>query len=75
LVAARDVGLAAANALSSKDPSAFAGRIMPLAGDELTPLQMAAAFSKAQGGMHIKHSSPPAWIFWFLSRWGFLGAC
>lgn len=68
LVAARDVGLAAANALSSKDPSSWAGRRLPLAGDELTPLQMCEAFSKAQGGMAVKHSSPPAWIFWFLSR-------
>lgn len=68
LVAARDVGLAAANALSSSDPHGWAGQRLPLAGDELTPLQMCAAFSKAQGGMPVKHSSPPAWIFWFLSR-------
>jgi hypothetical protein len=73
LVAARDVGLAAANALSSKDPSSWAGRRLPLAGDELTPLQMCEAFSKAQGGMAVKHSSPPAWIFWFLSRCGSIG--
>lgn len=68
LVAARDVGLAAANAISSADPGSWAGQRIPLAGDELTPLQMCAAFSKAQGGMPVKHSSPPAWIFWFLSR-------
>lgn len=83
LVAARDVGLAAANAISSADPGSWAGQRIPLAGDELTPLQMCAAFSKAQGGMPVKHSSPPAWIFWFLSRcvcvwvwvcWG-RGAC
>lgn len=68
LVAARDVGLAAANAISSADPSSWAGQRIPLAGDELTPLQMCAAFSKAQGGMPVKHNSPPAWIFWILSR-------
>lgn len=73
LVAARDMGLAAANALSSRDPGSWAGQRLPLAGDELTPLQMCEAFSKAQGGMAVKHSSPPAWIFWFLSRWGPFG--
>ncbi|WIA09837.1 hypothetical protein OEZ85_010051 [Tetradesmus obliquus] len=68
LVAARDVGLAAATALTSSNPGEWAGQRLPLAGDELTPLQMCEAFSKAQGGMPIKHSCPPAWLFWFLSR-------
>jgi uncharacterized protein YbjT (DUF2867 family) len=68
LVAARDVGLAAATAITSADPAAWAGRRMPLAGDELTPLQMCAAFSAAQGGAPVRHSNPPAWLFWFLSR-------
>jgi uncharacterized protein YbjT (DUF2867 family) len=68
LVAARDVGLAAAHALRSADPGAWAGRRLPLAGDELTPAQMCAAFSRAQGGMPVKQSCPPAWLFWFLSR-------
>jgi hypothetical protein len=70
LVAARDVGLAAATALTSSSPRDWAGQRLPLAGDELTPLQMCEAFSKAQGGMPVKHSCPPAWLFWFLSRWG-----
>jgi hypothetical protein len=41
---------------------------MTLAGDELTPLQMSQAFSAAQGGLPVKHSCPPAWLFWFLSK-------
>ncbi|KAF8055819.1 hypothetical protein HT031_006594 [Scenedesmus sp. PABB004] len=68
LVAARDVGLAAATALTSADPGAWAGRKIALAGDELTPRQMCEAFSRAQGGAPVKHSCPPAWLFWFLSR-------
>eukprot|EP00878_Enallax_costatus_P000843 GHUV01000969.1.p1 GENE.GHUV01000969.1~~GHUV01000969.1.p1 ORF type:complete len:375 (+),score=124.40 GHUV01000969.1:138-1262(+) len=68
LVAARDLGLAAATAFTSSSMSEWAGQRIPLAGDELTPLQMCDAFSAAQGGMPVKHSSPPAWIFWFLSR-------
>lgn len=68
LVAARDLGLAAAIAFTSSSVSDWAGRCIPLAGDELTPLQMCEAFSAAQGGMPVKHSSPPAWLFWFLSR-------
>ncbi|KAI8463515.1 MAG: hypothetical protein J3K34DRAFT_475157 [Monoraphidium minutum] len=66
LVSARDMGLAAAAAF--RDPASFAGRHLPLAGDELTPPQMCAAFGAAQGGAPVKHSSPPAWLFWFLSR-------
>jgi hypothetical protein len=68
LVAARDVGLAAATALTSSNPGDWAGQRLPLAGDQLTPLQMCEEFSAAQGGMPIKHSCPPAWLFWFLSR-------
>jgi uncharacterized protein YbjT (DUF2867 family) len=68
LVAARDLGLAAATAFTSSSVSEWAGRCLPLAGDELTPRQMCEAFSAAQGGMPVKHSSPPAWLFWFLSR-------
>lgn len=62
------MGLAAATAF--KDPAAFAGRNIPLAGDELTPVQMCAAFAAAAGGgAAVRHSAPPAWLFWFLSRW------
>jgi len=68
LVAARDVGLAAATALTSSSTADWAGRRMTLAGDELTPLQMSQAFSAAQGGLPVKHSCPPAWLFWFLSK-------
>eukprot|EP00879_Flechtneria_rotunda_P004093 GHRR01004338.1.p1 GENE.GHRR01004338.1~~GHRR01004338.1.p1 ORF type:complete len:229 (+),score=120.06 GHRR01004338.1:1062-1748(+) len=68
LVAARDLGLAAAIAFTSGPASGWVGQRIPMAGDELTPKQMCAAFSAAQGGMPVKHSSPPAWLFWFLSR-------
>jgi hypothetical protein len=61
------MGTAAAAAF--RDPSRFAGRNIPLAGDELTPLQMCEAFAAAQGGGPVKHSCPPAWLFWFLSKW------
>ncbi|KIZ01327.1 hypothetical protein MNEG_6638 [Monoraphidium neglectum] len=60
------MGTAAAAAF--RDPSRFAGRNIPLAGDELTPLQMCEAFAAAQGGGPVKHSCPPAWLFWFLSK-------
>lgn len=68
LVAARDVGLVAACALTSSNTADWAGQRLPLAGDELTPLQMCEVFSQTQGGMAVRHSSPPAWLFWFLSR-------
>ncbi|GBF90160.1 hypothetical protein Rsub_03293 [Raphidocelis subcapitata] len=66
LVSARDLGTAAAAAMRS--PAPFAGRNIPFAADELTPVEMAAAFAAAQGGGEVKHSSPPAWLFWILSR-------
>jgi hypothetical protein len=35
----------------------------------MTPVQMAAAFAAAQGAAGgVKHSSPPAWLFWIFSR-------
>lgn len=58
LTAVRDVGFAAARALCA--PHAFAGRVLPLAGDELTPLQMAAAFAHAQRS-DVRYSRMPAW--------------
>ncbi len=60
------MGYAAAAAF--RNPSAFAGRHIPLAGDELTPGQMCDAFARAQGVEAVKHSNPPAWLFWFLSK-------
>ena len=68
MVSARDLGLAAA--LCLQQPAAFVGRTIPLAADELTPAEMCATFSVAQGGAPVKHSCPPAWLFWLLSRWG-----
>lgn len=67
LVAARDVGFAAARVFQNPEP--FVGRWIPLAGDQLTPVQMCEAYSRAQGGVPVKHSHPPAWLFWFLSRY------
>jgi NmrA-like family len=69
LVAARDVGLAAAAAMTDPNPGRWAGVTLPLAGDELTPTQMCEAFGEAQGlGAPVTHVCPPAWIFWVLSR-------
>lgn len=65
LVAARDIGLAAAVAL--QQPKSFANRSIEVAGDELTPQQMCAAFAAAQGAP-VRHSRPPAWLFWLLGN-------
>lgn len=66
LVSARDLGLAAAACLQQRER--FAGQAIPLAADALTPLQLCAVFSAAQGGAPVKHSRPPAWLFWLLNR-------
>ncbi|KAG2447002.1 hypothetical protein HYH02_008156 [Chlamydomonas schloesseri] len=82
LVAARDLGLAAGSLLAAggaQMPSAAAAgtaaggggalrlRAIELAGDELSPEQMCAAFSKVQCAP-VRHNRAPAWPFWFLAR-------
>jgi hypothetical protein len=45
------------------------GKALPLAGDALTPLQMAAAFSEAQqNSPAVTYRRMPAWPFWLLRR-------
>ena len=65
LTAVHDVGRLAAEAL--RQPRAFAGRAIDLAGDELTPKQMAAAFSAAQR-TPVMYKRMPAWPLWFIQR-------
>jgi hypothetical protein len=50
-----------------KNPSKYIGQEIELAGDVLTPKQMAKAFSKAQG-IPVVHKEIPAWIFLLLLR-------
>ena len=47
--------------------SVAAGRAIPLAGDELAPLEMCTAFGKAQGSP-VVYQKLPAWPFWFFNR-------
>ncbi|EFN56307.1 hypothetical protein CHLNCDRAFT_51737 [Chlorella variabilis] len=67
LVSVKDMGRVAAQVVAA--PDEFVGRAVPLAGDALTPVQLAAAFSAAQ-----RHAPPvaykhlPAWPFWLLNR-------
>ena len=65
LTAVHDVGRLAADAL--RQPRAYAGRAIELAGDELTPAQMASAFSAAQR-TPVLYKSMPAWPLWFIQR-------
>ncbi len=65
LTSVRDVGYAAALALRA--PHAYAGRVVPLAGDELTPTQMAAAFAQAQQAP-VRFKPVPAWPLALLKR-------
>jgi hypothetical protein len=65
MVAARDLGLAAATAF--KDPTTWGTKgHLALAGDCLTPAQMCEAFSAVQGEP-VKHVCPPAWMLRFMS--------
>ena len=65
LTSVHDVGRLAALALG--EPNAFAGRAISLAGDEMTPLDMAAAFSSAQGSP-VAFKSMHAWPLFFIQR-------
>jgi uncharacterized protein YbjT (DUF2867 family) len=65
LITTKDMGRIAAYVI--KNPSKYIGQEIELAGDVLTPKQMAKAFSKAQG-IPVVHKEIPAWIFLLLLR-------
>jgi uncharacterized protein YbjT (DUF2867 family) len=65
LITTKDMGRVAAYVM--KHPSKYIGRDIELAGDVLTPKQLAEAFSKAQG-IPVVHKEVPAWIFLLLFR-------
>ncbi|BAY23488.1 NmrA family protein [Calothrix sp. NIES-2100] len=63
LITTKDMGRVAAYVI--KHRSQYIGREIELAGDVLTPKQMAEAFSQAQG-IKVTHKETPAWIFLLL---------
>jgi uncharacterized protein YbjT (DUF2867 family) len=63
LITTKDMGRVAAYVI--QHPSQYIGREIELAGDMLTPKQMAEAFSQAQG-RKVTHKETPAWIFLLL---------
>ncbi len=65
LITTKDMGRVAAYVM--KHRSQYVGQEIELAGDVLTPQQMAEAFSKAQGKPVIYKEVPP-WIFLLLFR-------
>lgn len=65
LITTKDMGRVAAHIM--KHRSQYVGQEIELAGDVLTPQQMAEAFSRAQGSPVVYQSIPP-WIFLLLFR-------
>jgi len=65
LVTTKDMGAVAAYVM--QHPSTYIGRAIELAGDVLTPHQMAVEFSRAQG-MPVVHQEVPPWIFLLMFR-------
>jgi uncharacterized protein YbjT (DUF2867 family) len=65
LVTTKDLGRIAAYVI--QHPDRYIGREIELAGDRLTPKQMAAEFSQVQG-KPVVHQEVPAWIFLLLFR-------
>ncbi|PMB42426.1 NmrA family protein [Fischerella thermalis CCMEE 5205] len=65
LVTTKDIGRVAAYVI--KNPSEYIGQHIELAGDVLTPQQMAAEFSRVQG-MTVIHKEIAPWIFLLLLR-------
>jgi uncharacterized protein YbjT (DUF2867 family) len=63
LITTKDMGRVAAYVI--KHPSAYIGQEIELAGDVLTPKQLAEEFSKVQA-MTVTHKETPAWIFLLL---------
>ncbi|MBD2340299.1 NmrA/HSCARG family protein [Calothrix sp. FACHB-156] len=60
LITTKDMGRVAAYVI--QHPDQYIGREFELAGDVLTPKQMAEAFSQVQG-IKVVHKETPAWIF------------
>ncbi len=65
LITTKDMGRIAAYVM--KHPSKYIGKEIELAGDVLTPKQLAEAFSLAQG-IPVVYKQIPAWIFLLLLR-------
>lgn len=65
LITTKDMGRVAAHVM--KHRSQYVGQAIELAGDVLTPKQMAEAFSKAQGSS-VAYKEIPPWIFLLLFR-------
>lgn len=65
LITTKDMGRVAAYVI--KHPEKYIGKEIELAGDVLTPKQMAEIFSQVQG-IPVKHKEVPAWIFLLLFR-------
>lgn len=65
LITTKDMGRVAAYVM--KYPSKYINRDIELAGDVLTPKQMAEVFSRVQG-KPVVHKEVPAWIFLLLFR-------
>ncbi|MBD0334387.1 MAG: NmrA family NAD(P)-binding protein [Cyanobacteria bacterium Co-bin13] len=65
LITTRDMGRVAAYVIRNREQ--YVGRAIELAGDVLTPQQMATEFSKAQE-KPVKYREVPPWIFLLLFR-------
>lgn len=65
LITTKDMGRVAAYVMQHR--SRYVGQAIELAGDVLTPQQMAAVFSKAQG-QPVTYKEIPSWIFLLLFR-------
>lgn len=65
LITTKDMGRIAAYVM--KNPCKYIGQEIELAGDVLTPKQMAEAFSLAQG-IPVVYKQIPAWLFLLLRR-------
>ncbi len=65
LIATKDMGRIAAEVM--KNPRKYIGQEVELAGDLLTPKQMAEAFSIAQG-IPVVYKQIPAWLFLLLQK-------
>ena len=63
LITTKDMGRIAAYVM--QHPAKYIGKEIELAGDVLTPKQLAAEFSKVQG-IPVIHKEVPAWIFLLL---------
>ncbi|HCF29894.1 MAG TPA: NmrA family protein, partial [Cyanobacteria bacterium UBA11049] len=66
LITTKDMGRIAAYVMKNADK--YIGKEIELAGDVLTPLQMAQVFSNVQS-MPVVYREIPAWIFLLLWRW------